>query len=103
MRRILAAFVISLAALTPATADAHRTGDDCMKWIEAPSGFAYSVCYNIEPYRKQRIRVVLINIFTHDKVVRFGPWITQNRLESIRAWNVYKFLFYSARVVVVYA
>lgn len=104
MRRLLVGLVVALALCASTPVDARRrSGDDCMKSVERPAGIAYSRCYNIEPWRKQRIRVRLFDFVTDSEVVRFGPWVTENGLESIKVWDPGRYLFLRAKVVVVYA
>ena len=83
--------------------ESATTGFGCIKHVDAASGIAWTECSNIEPWYKQRIKVRLYDRLTGVTFATYGPWITQNNLESIKLWNIWRYLYVSSRVVVVYA
>lgn len=110
MKRIVAVFVLALASCGAGMESLHAkaipgmgSGPQCIKSVNRPAGVTYSICYNIEPWLKQRIKARLFDFATDQEVVRLGPWITQNGVESTIIWNPIRYLYMSGRVVVVYA
>ena len=110
MKRIVALVLLAVtscgAGINPLHAEVipgMGSGPQCIKSVNRPAGVTYSTCYNIEPWLKQRVKARLFDFATDKEVVRFGPWVMQNGVESTVIWNPVRYVYMSGRVVVVYS